>query len=427
MNVKKIHVFGGGTVSHITNHFAVCSPAYGTTAKELQKIIRDDVRFDKFDVHLELTKMAGGTLETNEDVAKRIEELKSDSNTKIIFFNCALVDWEPKIITTYKDNIGYSKDKEIRNLGKYSERLESRGTPVIDVSLEPANKIISTIRSGRKDIFLVGFKTTCGATKQEMYEKGLYLCKTGSVNLVLVNDTKTRWNMIITPEEAAYHETEDRELVLRELVDMAYHRSHLTFTQSTVIAGEPIKWSDDRIPDSIRKVVNHCISKNAYKEFNNSTVGHFAIKLSDTEFLTSIRKSNFNDLDKIGMVYVKTDGPDTVLAYGAKPSVGGQSQRIVFNDHADMDCIVHFHSPLRENHPDDIPIVSQRKVECGSFQCGSQTSNGLKGFENGYIKAVMLDKHGPNIVFNKNISAQLIINFIERNFDLSKKTGGYQL
>ena len=81
-------------------------------------------------------------------------------------------------------------------------------------------------------------------------------------------------------------------------------------------------------------------------------------------------KSNFNDLDKNGMVYVKTDGPDTVLAYGAKPSVGGQSQRIIFNDHIGMDCVVHFHCPLKSNHVDDIPIVSQREVECGSHQCG---------------------------------------------------------
>ena len=31
------------------------------------------------------------------------------------------------------------------------------------------------------------------------------------------------------------------------------------------------------------------------------------------------------------------------------------------------------------------------------------------------------------IVFNKNVPAKLIINFIDQNFDLSKKTGGYNL
>jgi hypothetical protein len=156
------------------------------------------------------------------------------------------------------------------------------------------------------------------------------------------------------------------------------------------------------------------------------TAGHFACKLSDTEFLTSIRKTNLNDLEDIGLVYVKTDGPDTVIAYGAKPSVGGQSQRIVFNDHAGFDCIVHFHSELRKDHVDNISIISQRENECGSHQCGQATSSGLKEFRNGQIKAVMLDNHGPNIIFNRNIDPNIVIDFIKQNWDLTTKTGGYQ-
>jgi hypothetical protein len=45
----------------------------------------------------------------------------------------------------------------------------------------------------------------------------------------------------------------------------------------------------------------------------------------------------------------------------------------------------------------------------------------------GNLKAVMLNNHGPNIVFNKNTDPQEVIDFIERNFDLSQKTGGYNL
>ena len=425
MKIKQVYIFGGGTVAHIANHFAVCAPAYGTTAKTLRHIMEYDKRFDNMRVNMELTKMAGGNLETNEDVANRIEQLKADSRTKIIFFNCALADYDATSLHGYSHSDDHFPEFKITEIGKYVGRLNTSDTPQVNVSFSAAKKIIQNIRTGRKDIFLVGFKTTCGATKQQMYEKGLRLCKTGSVNLVLVNDTKTHWNMIVTPEEAAYHETTDREQVLRNLVDMAWHRSHLTFTQSTVVEGKPVSWNDERIPNSIRTVVNHCINGNAYKVFNGSTVGHFAIKLSDNEFLTSIRKSNFNDLDKNGMVYVKTDGPDTVLAYGAKPSVGGQSQRIVFNDHAGMDCIVHFHSPFKDNHADNVPVVSQREVECGSHQCGKNTSDNLKQFGN--LKAVMLDNHGPNIVFNRNVDPQEVINFIERNFDLTKKTGGYNL
>lgn len=424
--IKNIHVFGGGSIAHISNHFAVCAPAYGNTADKIHEIILDDNRFSNFNVYPELTKMASGgmfptKLETNEDIAARIEVLKKDLNTKIIFFSCALVDWKPDSGEIFNNQGGFDK---IQSFGKYAQRLESRnGCP--SITFQPTDKIISNIRTGRKDIFLVGFKTTCNASKQEMYEKGLRLCKEGSCNLVLVNDTKTRLNFIVCPEEAVYSETTDRQQVLKELVDITYYRSQLTFTQSTVVEGKPVSWNDERIPESLRKVVNYCIRGNAYKPFHGKTAGHFAVKLSDTEFLTSIRKTNLNDLNTVGMVYVKTNGPDTVLAYGAKPSVGGQSQRIVFKDHPGYDAIVHFHSPLKKNPRDIIPIRSQREVSCGSHECGKNTSDGLKQFGN--LKAVMLDNHGPNIVFNKNINPEEVIDFINANFDLEEKTGGYNL
>src|SRR5690606_32830888 len=107
-----------------------------------------------------------------------------------------------------------------------------------DVMLFPADKVIKKIRQTRKDIFLVAFKTTCGADIQTQYSAGLNLLKANSCNLVLANDTKTRVNMIITPEEAKYHVTTDRQEALEQLVDMTYLRSHLTFTRSTVVSGE---------------------------------------------------------------------------------------------------------------------------------------------------------------------------------------------
>src|SRR5690606_33043198 len=90
----------------------------------------------------------------------------------------------------------------------------------VTMELTVADKIISKIRKTRKDIFLIAFKTTCGATEQEQYLAGLNLMKKNSCNLVLANDTKTKLNMIITPEEAKYCVTNNRSLVLAELVDM---------------------------------------------------------------------------------------------------------------------------------------------------------------------------------------------------------------
>lgn len=403
---KKIIVLGGGTVMHIKNHLALCAPAYGTTAKQIAELCKEFI--PKMDSELHLTKMGGGkTLETNDDISGFLDAVITDLNVKIIFMNVALCD--------FKADMG---DIET---GKYEGRFKtSEGS--INLALTPTDKLIGKIRSKRKDIFLVGFKTTCGTTADEQYLAGLKLLKTNSCNLVLANDTKTRLNMIITPEEARYHVSMDREEVLKQLVDMAKLRSHLTFTRSTIVAGEPVSWNCDMVFPTLRTVVDHCIALGAYKPFMGKTAGHFAVKLNDNTFLTSIRKSDFNTLAKNGLVKVTTDGPDNVIAYGSRPSVGGQSQRIVFADHKDReyDCIVHFHCPIKTESI--VPKVSQREFECGSHECGKNTSNGLKQFGN--LSAVYLDNHGPNIVFNHNIDPQEVIKFIEANFDLSMKTGG---
>lgn len=420
---KQIHIFGGGTTEHITSHLALSAPAYGQTARTLAVLCHEV--FEHMDVQLHLTRMAGGKAESAGDVSAELAEVIANPLTKVIFFSTAVLDYKPhdlRMVTAGK--IG---GDSLTDFGKYSMRLKTRENPnaILEITARKS-RLISKVREERKDIFLVAFKTTCGETENEMFLQGLRLCKEASANLVLVNDTSTRMNMIITPEEAAYHVTADRTAALYNLVEMAYFRSHLTFTQSTVVDGQPVPWDDDRVPAALRSVIDHCISGGAYKSFNGGgTVGHFAVKLSDNEFLTSIRRSNFNELGKVGLVYVKTDGPDTVLAYGAKPSVGGQSQRIVFNDHPGFDCIAHFHCPMREDHVDAIPIKSQREVECGSHQCGKQTSDGLKQFGN--LKAVMLDNHGPNIVFNNSIDPREVIEFIERNFVLAEKTGGYTI
>ncbi len=414
MKNKQIHILGGGTFSHVRNHLALAMPAFGNTARRLKDLCQN--RFDKLDVNIHLTKMAlpSSNLITNEDIDELTKKLKADFDTKIIFFNVGLCDFEGSI-ADMSDVYQYSKTPS----GKYEERLKSKEGDQMMI-LSPQGKILKQIRDGRKDIFLVAFKTTCGATEKEQYLAGLDLMKKNSCNLVLANDTKTRVNMIITPEEAKYHVTTDREEALKQLVDIAFYRSHLSFTRATVVDGKPIEWNSDLVYPALRTIVNHCITSGAYKPFNGATVGHFACKIGENEFLTSIRKSNFNDLAEKGLVRVVTDSQDTVTAYGAKPSVGGQSQRIIFSEHNDYDCIVHFHCPKKEGS--EVPSISQRNWECGSHQCGSRTSENLKCFGN--LSAIMLDNHGPNIVFHHSINPQEVIDFIDANFDLSDKTGG---
>lgn len=420
---KHIHIITGGTVAHIAPHLALCAPAYGSVGRRLAELCHYSM--PDLDTHVHRTKMAGGhALETNEDVAKLIDGLKERPDTKIIFMPVALCDFEP--FSVYHRN---SPEFGRQDVGKQRARLEtSRGWHTLE--MKPAEKIIKKVREGRKDIFLVGFKTTKGASEDEQYIAGLHLLKGSSCNLVLANDLETRKNMIITPEEARYpideatrqpKATTNREAALYELVDMVKTRSHLTFTRSTVIDGQPVPWSSELVPPALREVVDYCIKRNAYKPFRGATVGHFAVKIGPTTFLTSRRKTNFNDLETIGLVRVETDGPDTVLAYGSKPSVGGQSQRIVFEEHPEYDCIVHFHCPIKPGSL--VPIVSQREYECGSHQCGQNTSRGLKQF--GSLMAVYLDQHGPNILFNRDADPGFVKEFIEQNFDLEAKTGGY--
>jgi hypothetical protein len=401
---KQIHIYGGGTFSHVRTHLSLCMPAFGETAKKLATLCQE--RFDNMDINLHLTKMADShsNLITNEDIQNHVLSLKEDFNTKVVFFNAAMCDFDGQIGNVKSD--------------KYATRLSSKKQYFLELS--PKEKVLKLIRENRKDIFLVAFKTTSGATEQEQYLAGLELMKKNSCNLVLANDVVTRVNMIITPEEAKYHVTSDRNEALKQLVDITYYRSHLSFTRATVVEGTPVDWNSDAVYPSLREVVNFCIEQSAYKPFNGATVGHFACKIGEKEFLTSIRKSNFNDLAKNGLVRVITDTEDTVTAFGAKPSVGGQSQRIIFSEHNDYDCIVHFHCPLKEGS--EVPVVSQREYECGSHQCGQNTSNGLKRFRN--LSAVMLDNHGPNIVFHHTVNPTEVIEFIKENFDLSDKTGG---
>lgn len=431
--MKNIHILGGGTFSHVRNHLALAAPAFGGTARQLYDMF-EDVLYDagdSRDLCIHLTKMADreSDLVTNEDVAKLVDVLIADPNTSVIVFNAALCDYDGHVHQT-------PGEKPPTQSGPHADRLKtSEGGKTL--YLTPAEKIIGRIRKTRKDIFVVGFKTTTGATRDEQYLAALNLLKANSINLVLANDTVTRVNMIVTPEESRYFEIAEtkeepgmyREGVLKMLVEMTVSRSKLRFTRSVIVGGEDdlVPWKDERVPDNLRAVVDYMVAKGAYKPFRGSTAGHFAVKIGDGQFLTSKRKTNFNK--DLRLVQVETNGPDQVIAHGAHPSVGGQSQRAVFEMHPDVDCIVHAHIPKRGGDPEgthNVNVRPQWALECGSTECGINTANGLVTYdEDGYrIKAVMLDNHGPNIVFNRDVPAEAVIDFIERNFDLSQKTGG---
>lgn len=178
-----IHVFGGGTVSHVRNHLALCAPAYGETARKLYDMLRA-AGYSDDQVKLELTRMADSTsrMETNQDVANRVNELLADPKTRAIVFNVALCDFEGQIGDVVS--------------GKYAARLKSR-EGLQAMTLAPAAKVLGAIKAARPDIFVVGFKTTADSIIPERLALAERQIRETGVDLVLANDTVTRKNLLV--------------------------------------------------------------------------------------------------------------------------------------------------------------------------------------------------------------------------------------
>ena len=239
-----IRIVGGGTVSHIRNHLALCAPAYGSTAKALLAICQAHDQ----NAEMILTRMAdpSSSIETSADLENWVKSTVADHNAKIVFWNPAIVD--------YNGSVGNIQS------GKKADRLKSReGKQNIEIT--PAEKLVTMFRESRKDLFLVAFKTTTNATTDEQYAAGLSLLKNASANLVLANDTVTGMNMVIVPEEARYHQTIDREVALAGLVEMTILRSKNTFTRSRVMSDIGVSWNDEAIPENLKTVFHYCFSK----------------------------------------------------------------------------------------------------------------------------------------------------------------------
>lgn len=517
---KRIAILGGGTNCYISNHFAVSAPAYGQTAIQLAEIFREHPE-NKMAVDLILTKMADphnpAAPDTPEDVEAIVDNLIADPATRVIIFNVAIVDYKPTSLFTLESNSydAYNPHEITDKFGKYTGRLNTSKLPEVCLELSVQDKIIQKIRKERKDILLVGFKTTCGATKEEQFHKGLKLCKDASANIVFVNDVdkdrirnlnsaleskKTLSNIksksemetayieegikeaeeqieafqnngLVTPEESSYWYN-TRQEALQALAQMALDRTHLHFTRSTVVGSETVSWNiTQRVPakiytlgeepkvkptkgpretipnplisETFRTVFNWVRGQGGYKQGpTGATVGHFGIKLGSNEFLTSKRKTDFNKIEEVGLVRVITDDPDNVfgykhffetsqgdkvIAFGAKPSVGGQSQRSLFDTFPELDCIIHFHCPLKTESRKYFNTTPQFSYECGSKECIASNITGFQEYkvsETHSIWAGHMDYHGPNIVFSKDIDPQLVINFIDQHWDLSRKTDG---
>ena len=399
---RKTVILGGGTFQPIRNHLSICAPAFGTTARRLHEFIPDS--------ELHLTKMADSSskLITNEDVELLVDLILDDESIGTLIFNIAFCDFKAKDFDGIKN-------------GFHADRLKtSEGD--LNITLTPTEKIIAKVRKVRPDIFLIGFKTTTNKSSDEQFKIALKMMKSVKCNLVLANDTVTRNNMIITAEESIYGEGTDREYSLKELAEITIMRQDLTYNRTNFIKTESI--SIKNTPDSFRNVIKFLIDNGGFIENNGNgfTPGHFcyAPPSKDCEFYSSQRKANHNKVFEEGMSVVKVKG-DKFTVYGdRKASVGARSQFLALSTNfGDFDCIVHTHNPLKKESK--IPIASQKPFQCGSLECGINTVTNMKLFNDNKIKAVYLDKHGANILFNSKNDSNGVIQFIKDNIKLGEK------
>jgi hypothetical protein len=408
-----VHVIAGGTIAHVRPHLAIAAPAYGGTGRRVAELCAAHAAARGMAVQLHLTRMAGGgsvAPETNADVAALVDRLVADPGTRMIFLPAALCDFEGAVLEGgVATPSGVDRQRLVSSAG------------AVDLRLVPAQKVIGRIRERRKDVFLVAWKTTAGATPDAQYLAGLGLLKRAHANLVLANDVHTRHNVVVAPELARYGEGTDRAAALGEVVAMAFARMGLTFTRTEVVPGELVPWTSDEVPSSLRRVVDHCVARGAYLPFRDVTVGHFGWRPSAGSLVSSRRRRDFNHLADRDLVRVDFGGDRRVVAHGALPSAGARSQYEVLSRHPELDCIVHFHCPAKEGA--DLSVRSQRELECGSHECGRNTADGLR-CHGPHLAAVMLDRHGPNVVFSREIDPEVVIRFIEEHFDLSQRSDG---
>lgn len=219
----KVHIFGGGTISPVRNHLALCAPAYGKVARALEleiveamgrEICANNRQFlgakmyaQRF-IDLHLTKMAdpASTLVTNKDVLYRLDTLLDDPQTRVIVMSAALCDFEGSIL---------DEDGQPTGSGSHAERLRTAQGEVL-MRLTPAAKLIARIKNTRPDVLAVGFKTTTNAIPVEQFGRAMDMALESKVDIVLANDVLTRRNIVVRCDEddrIAYSGTDRGEAV----------------------------------------------------------------------------------------------------------------------------------------------------------------------------------------------------------------------
>lgn len=209
---KQLYVLTGGTMVHVTPHFALCAPAYGNVGCEiyqrLSQLLLAHGLAHQYEAVLVKTKMAGpnsketsavlealGTCtapETNADLKALVQALVGDDRCGALIMAAAICDFEPVTLNA----IGRNGPVEMTKFGKDQRRLHHVET--LTLQMRPSDKIIDGLKVMRPDLKLVTFKTTAGVTEAELFAQAFYNLQKSQSDFVFANDIQNYQNMVVT-------------------------------------------------------------------------------------------------------------------------------------------------------------------------------------------------------------------------------------
>lgn len=198
--IRRVVVFSGGTVVHVRPHFSLCAPAYGTVGDSLtQKLEEIDAihnllppRPNFFLIENYKTKMAGGSIETNQDLSDTLDKVLEDKDVSAIIMAAAICDFEPNGLYLGSGDTDYSGSGH----GKDKPRLDSRFHR--QLHLKPSEKMVDKIKQKRPDIVLVTFKTTSNESIEALARKSTQNLEKCGADIVLGNDIKNHFNVLVS-------------------------------------------------------------------------------------------------------------------------------------------------------------------------------------------------------------------------------------
>ncbi len=210
---KRVYILTGGTMVHVTPHFALCAPAYGTVGSEIADRLACRVLLsmsdESYEIVLVKTKMAGSNSdatmarlaqlgvrsapETNADAQVFVQAVLGDTQAVALIMAAAICDFVPVELTA----IGRSGDiTTIQHFGKEQKRLHHIET--LTLQMRPSDKLIDGIKRTRPDLTIVTFKTTAGVTEDELFAQAFYNLQKSKSDLVFANDIQNYQNMVVT-------------------------------------------------------------------------------------------------------------------------------------------------------------------------------------------------------------------------------------